>query len=349
MRHHDRRPGQSVLSVITAWSLLAAALLPFASQADEWGPDDVLDRDFKLMMQWFGGRYDNQEQVYFEENQNLDENLRHERIHHIFFPVDIPDVPGTNFYVQQYLNDDPESIYRQRIYAFEPDYTRQAVRLTIYTPKDVKALVNAHETPDKLTGLAPDDLDTRPGCQVYWEREGQQFMGSMVEGACDFVSERSGKRIIISDDLLLNDGEIWIRDVAVDADGNRIFGHPDNIHHKNNKAREFVCWGVISAEETGGDPVFVPDLRVHDQGGTAWFESEGENPVRVGIKIRNVRWPYGRNRDSLVLYAYRDGSDRAESYVWTSPDGTRIALNLRWMQASCTLDEDSWATRAALR
>ena len=173
-------------------------------------------------------------------------------------------------------------------------------------------------------------------------------MGSMVEGACDFVSERSGQRIIISDDLLLNDGEIWIRDVAVDEQGNRIFGHPDNVHHKNFKAREFTCWGVISSSETGGEPVFVPDLRVHDQGGTATFASGGDEAVEVRIKMRNVRWPYGRNRDSLVLYAYRGDSERAESYAWTAPDASRIAVNLRWMQASCTRDTDSWVTRAAL-
>ena len=44
----------------------------------------VLDKDFRTMMAWFPGVYDNQEQVYFEAEQEVDEALRHERIHHVF-------------------------------------------------------------------------------------------------------------------------------------------------------------------------------------------------------------------------------------------------------------------------
>ena len=53
--------------------------------------------------------------------------------------------------------------------------------------------------------------------------------------------------------------------------------------------------------------------------------------------MRNVRWPYGNNRPSLVLYAYRPDKDRAVSYAWADPSAQRIGINLRWMQASCTL------------
>jgi len=68
-----------------------------------------------------------------------------------------------------------------------------------------------------------------------------------------------------------------------------------------------------------------------------WLESEEQPPEKVGIKMRNVRWPYGNNRPSLVLYAYRPDEDRAVSYAWADPSAQRIGINLRWMQASCTL------------
>ena len=50
----------------------------------------ALEKDFHAMMAWFTGVYDNQEQVYFEQEQEVDEALRHERIHHVFEPVDLP-------------------------------------------------------------------------------------------------------------------------------------------------------------------------------------------------------------------------------------------------------------------
>ena len=86
-----------------------------------------------------------------------------------------------------------------------------------------------------------------------------------------------------------------------------------------------------------GEWTFRRGLEIHDQGGMVWLETEEEAPQQVGIKMRNVRWPYGNNRPSLVLYAYRPDEDRAVSYAWADPSAQRIGINLRWMQASCTL------------
>lgn len=316
-------------------TVLLLMLTPVAASAQ----NGVLDRDFKTMMEWFPGRYDNQEQVYFEEELNAPEDERHERIHHIFFPVDLEAFPGETFYIQQYQNDDPSDIYRQRIYSFEPDYEENAIRLTIYTPKNPEALIDAHLDTSKLDGLTLEDTVTRPGCEVFWKRQAAQFFGYMKDGACSFVSSRSGKKIIINDDLYLSQDEIWISDRAVDEDGAYVFGNKAGIPHKNRKAREFSCWVSVKKKRGDNDWSFDSGLTVHDQGGWAWVETDERRPQRVGIKIRNVVWPEGRNRNSLVLYAYRDGEPRAASYAWTSPDGDRLAVNLRWMQASCTLSE----------
>lgn len=326
--------------IIATLATIGVTLASAPAIAQPASPDPVLDRDFTTMMAWFPGRYDNMEQVYFEGEQGTPDDERHERIHHIFYPIALDSFPGETFYIQQYQNDDPTDIYRQRIYSFEPDYEEGAIRLTIYTPTNTDALVDAHLDPSKLDGLTPEDTQMRPGCEVFWKRQANQFIGYMKDGACSFVSQRSGKKIIINDDLYLSQAEIGISDRAVDEDGNYVFGNKAGIPHKNRKAREFKCW--VSVKKRAGDNEwsFDPNLIVHDQGGTAWVTTDERRPQKVGVKIRNVVWPSGRNRNSLVLYAYRDGDDRAVSYAWTEPEGKRIAVNLRWMQASCTLSDD---------
>ena len=295
----------------------------------------VLDKDFRTMMQWFPGVYDNQEQVYFEAEQEVDEALRHERIHHVFEPVDLPAFGEHVFYVQQHLNDDPAEIYRQRIYTFQPDYDEGAVRLTIHIPNDVASLVDAHLDPTKLTGLLPEQTRVLPGCDVFWRRQDNHFVGYMRPNACSYVSSESGKRIIFNDDLLLTENALWISDRAEDEEGNRVFGHPTGVPHKNRKARRFECW--MTAMQRDGEWTFLRDLEIYDQGGMVWLETEEQPPEKVGIKMRTVRWPYGNNRPSLVLYAYRPDEDRAGSCAWADPSAQRIGINLRWMQASCTL------------
>jgi len=295
----------------------------------------VLDKDLRAMMVWFPGVYDNQEQVYFEREQEVDEALRHERIHHVSEPVDPAAFGEHVFYVQQQLNDDPAQVYRQRIYAFRPDYDEGAIRLTIHIPNDVASLVDAHLDPTKLTGLLPEQTRVMPGCDAFWRRQANHFVGYMQPNACSYVSSKSGKRTIFNDDLLLTEEALWISDRAQDEEGNRVFGLPTGMPHKNRKARGFECW--MTAMQRDGTWTLRRGLEIYDPGGMVWLETEEQPPEKVGIKMGNVRWPHGNDRPSPILYPYRPNEDRAISYAWADPSAQRIGINLRWMQASCTL------------
>lgn len=100
------------------------------------------------------------------------------------------------------------------------------------------------------------------------------------------------------------------------------------------RARPFTCWA--SPRKADGSYAFYNNLVLHDQGGRVWIEATPDHP-RVGLKLRNVKWPTGVNRDSMALYTYQ-GSDEEYSpaYVWANPEAERLAINTRWLQASCT-------------
>jgi hypothetical protein len=103
------------------------------------------------------------------------------------------------------------------------------------------------------------------------------------------------------------------------------------------RARPFTCW-VSTKRPTGEGWFFKPGVRLHDQGGRARVTSDDTAPVEATIRMRNVVWPSGPNRPSLVLYVHQNDPDRAVSYSWADPGAKRIGINLRWMQASCSLD-----------
>lgn len=108
------------------------------------------------------------------------------------------------------------------------------------------------------------------------------------------------------------------------------------------RARTATCWGSslksTRKPDGGEDWTFEAGLKLHDQGGRVAFGgAEGSRPVV--LRMRNVVWPSGRNRPSLVLYVHApDDPERAVSYSWADPEAQRIGINLRWMQASCTVD-----------
>ena len=53
--------------------ILLIALMPLEAMADD---SAILDKDFALMMTWLPGIYDNQEQVYFEDEQDVADTLQ---------------------------------------------------------------------------------------------------------------------------------------------------------------------------------------------------------------------------------------------------------------------------------
>jgi hypothetical protein len=106
------------------------------------------------------------------------------------------------------------------------------------------------------------------------------------------------------------------------------------------RARAFKCWASIprkAPKDGKPDWWFKPGLMLHDRGGRVVAETDEAVPQRFTLRMRNVVWPTGNNAPSLVLYVHGDDPDHAISYSWADPGATRIGINLRTMQGSCTL------------
>ena len=332
--------------------LIVAGLVALASVGPVWGQATqagVLQQDFALFLRWFEGRFDNDRQVFFQEDLGVAEENRHERIHSIFAPVDLPAFGEHVFYVEQYLDGDPTRIYRQRLYVMSVDEARNAIRLRIHIPTNPTPLVGAHRDPSLLATLTPADTTVYEGCDVFWRRQENQFIGSMDEGACRIVSSRSGRTLVVSDDLVLTEDAIWIHDRAVDEAGAYVYGNRAGVPHQLRRARGFSCWTAVLRGAEHGDSgagaapsawFFQREQWIHDQGGELTITTD-ETPARqVTLRLRRVEWPFGTNRPSLTLYVLEEGNERPVSYAWGEYDAERLGINLRWLQASCTYDPE---------
>lgn len=110
------------------------------------------------------------------------------------------------------------------------------------------------------------------------------------------------------------------------------------------RAREVTCWGTAPKAQKKADGsedwYFIPGLKMHDQGGRVRFGGGTSGAPEVILRMRNVIWASGTNRPSIVLYVHTPAEpERAVSYVWGDPDVERLGINLRWMQASCTISK----------
>lgn len=245
----------------------------------------TLERDYREFLDILPGLYDNQEQVYFDDNLEVDPGERHKRGTHI---VTLTDNGGLN------VPDSPMQFDKPSI--------------SFNTPNGERTPATVTPTRDAIA------LTIGEGCRFIIRRDNAQFSGTGA-GSC------IGETMSLSPEAL------------------QISANIDSLSAGHfRRARLFKCW--ISPRKSDGSYGFYNDVILHDQGGRAWLS--GNDHPRVGVQMRNVVWPTGRNRPSLVLYAYRgEDEDKAVSYTWTGPDVDRLAINLRWMQASCTLDDET--------
>jgi hypothetical protein len=119
---------------------------------------------------------------------------------------------------------------------------------------------------------------------------------------------------------------------------------PDGRSLDLQRARPFVCWVAVrkAVKKVDGseDWAFERGVRLHDRGGRATVATQEAQPQSVTIRMRNVEWREGPNQPSLVLYMHRADPERAEGYAWADPGARRVGVNLRFAQASCTLDPE---------
>jgi hypothetical protein len=337
---------RTVSALLCALMLVVAGAPARAQTQTGVSQQGALQRDLALFLSWFEGRFDNELQVFFEPDLNTPENARHDRIHSSFRRVDLPSFGAHVFYIEQFGDGDPGNIYRQRLYTISPDYPANAIRLDIRTPVDAEALRGAHRNPALIEGLTPEaTISLHDGCAVYWRRQENQFIGQTRRGACRIQSRRSGRTIIVEDDLVLTEHAIWIQDRATDTRGRYVYGNRAGVAHQLRRVRPFECWiavlrgarhGDLGENAAAQDWHFQRGVLLHDQGGVATVSTDESPARRITLKLRRVEWPSGANRPSLTLYVMEQGSERAVSYVWGEYDAERLGINLRWLQASCT-------------
>jgi len=302
--------------------------------------NNTLDADMARMMTWFTGEFDNHEQVWQQEVDGLKEAELHEHIHHIFKPVNAPNIGDTVFFVKQYMDGDYENVYRQRLYKFHKNVEENAIQLTIYSYLDESKYRYGDQTPDMFENISESELKTTAGCEVYWRYNGEYFDGVMKENACFFFSQRSGKKITITDTLRLTDSEIWIGDKAYDEAGNKVFGR--EVQHKNRKVRYFSGWmGMAKSKVIEGaaekDWFFDSKLRIHNEGQIVPLKDKAGDNTGYSIQLAQLTYQ-NTTHPILKLGLIEDATGKTVTYIWSETKTNNLGMNLRWFQAGITAE-----------
>lgn len=310
-------------------SLLA---LPTIAHADDAA--DPFARDIKILTSWFEGQFDNEEQNWYE-NDPRSATPKDDRIiavHTMHRRVDLPEFADHVFYVEEYINDDPKQISRQRFVIFSSDIKEGAIRMQQGFFKDSKKLAGAYSAPEKLKGLTKEDVFFLSECDVFWKREASQFKGSMKPKACVF-GEGAERRYSVHD-LVLSEQKYWRVDTTFLVSNDSLHrGYPRDRPVQMRRALPFNC--EVHFYGDAGNGQIEKGLKSHSEGGlfTVSRKSDGK---AFDFLIREKEYPYYETRPDFMYFSIRNaGEYRSIAFSVNDPDARTFGIRTKEVGAFC--------------
>ncbi len=315
-----------LIHLICVGSLISQKLDPYA-------------RDLVQIIEFYTGVFDNDSQIWFENRRGYPgtEEDKHQRLHAIHTRIHIPSIGDNVFYVEEYIDNDPENIIRQRIVNFKSDIEAGGIVMQVYFLKNPKELRHAYLDIAKLEALSLDDMFGLDGCDVIFKREGDQFFGQMGSKTCQFGKEDK-KRYSVHN-IHLSASKYWRTDQTYLVATDQIYsGHKNSEPHKMRKANFYNC--DISFTEKGyydpsGNDKKYSDLNVHTQGGSVTVHNPIQDKMYT-LQLREKEYPYyATGSDFFMMRFIEKDAKRSEVIITAEPGVEKISFSLGWSSAAC--------------
>ncbi len=298
---------------------------------------DPFSRDLVLMSKWFEGSFDNDSQRWFEEDRRWqgEQKDKHRRNHAKHLRITNSSIGEHVFYVEEYADDDPDQVWRQRIVSLQSEPAR-GIQMKLFFIKDAKAFIG--KDAKQVAAMVDErNLTNVPSCDVWFRREGEQFEGQMDGQKC--VLGEGEKRRYSQHDIVLSENQYWRIDKTwLFSNGKMYQGETSNEPIKMRRASMYECkvsMPFISYAEPHKNDVSLSGLIVHNQGGTAKFTDPKTNK-EFELQLREKQYPYYKEGSDFFLMRLKEVSAKySAALVTTAPNPDKLSVNVGNMAASC--------------
>lgn len=318
------------------WLALMGALM-LAAPAQAHTKAD-LNAQLKLLMEWWPGRYDNNEQIVRQSGGGLsaatDKPMY--RLHTVFKRVNMPELGENVLYVEEWKNNNPTDIARIRLYSLSVNEKEGAIAVKFYTPLDTKPLVGAYNDLARVEKLKLKDLRAfRDVCDVHLNWEGGQFRGGMKEKSCNVAEDKEWFQY----QLIVGERHYWARDRRFSyAEPGKVTWEmaPGSNYawFEQTKARMMACEVLADPNGDMTKTTKLTDIELHDQGGEADIKWPDGRDLAFVIHTRAFTSPPDRE---FPLFRIHDKKNMTVpiAYAYAVDDAERYGLNLGWFYIRC--------------
>lgn len=331
--------------------LTAATFLASSTIAQAQAVEDYNKRDLGYFEEWFEGEWDNDEQTYFQGDRRwlLDEKLRHQHVRVIHKRVDLPIFGDRVFYVEHYVDNDPEKIVRQELAVITSNPKEHTWTQDVYTLNNPNPYRKGYWNLDKFKNLQMGDVKKQEGCSIIWRRETGQYEGKTEGNSCRTKVGSKDARLVRT--MAVSETRQSFTDRAFDPkNGKLVMGHVTEDAFELRKITEYYSCtmrfmegfydkeGHRAANYKDGEDQLEGPFVVPSHGGEFSAVRKKDGLTYSG-RIRNREYPYyPRGTDFTVLQARMvEANGETNQFAWSVIDagGGGIVLALGWLTYNC--------------
>lgn len=308
--------------------LAAIAAVTFSIESGAQAVSDPSARDLQRIVTWFEGEFDNEEQVWFENDPRssvpLDE--RHGPLHVSRWRVRLPAFGEYVFYVEEYTDDNPGKLSSRYLVAFES--AREAgIRMRTWFLTDSKGNPGGPPDLSAIEQLTRDDVvGLGSGCDVLWGLHGDQYLGSVQPRACVFGKEPELRYAQL--ELGLSASKFWRVDRTFLLKSNLLQkGHATSVPYKLTRAKKFSC-------DIRMDDQSFNDREMLSQGGTIVLTRKADGKDYV-FRIREKEHPYQNENSDFILLSVGRPNERYLAFSVHDRDSALIGVHAAWATITC--------------
>jgi hypothetical protein len=283
----------------------------------------TLNADLQQFLDWFTGEFDNYQQYILESKSKIENP--HMWTHHIFEPINMPQLGKNIFHVTQYRDGNPELVYRRRFYRFSYSEESQAILLEIfdYPNSDTQRFKN-------LQQIKLEQLKYFPDCIIHWKRtkNGKAFIGNPPRGFCIFTSKYDKKELTVKETLRLSSDEFQIATAAYDNNKKLIWGREKLEPYKNYKCHYYIGWAIIK-EGRNKLPLGFAKLIIKDSGEPILLHN---SQINTGYSLQLTRESY-RGGLKYLKFNIKNINNNNSSFVIGDIDSKRLGIENNYIKA----------------
>jgi CpeT/CpcT family (DUF1001) len=206
-----------------------AASLMACSSGKKTKPDQL---GMAQIIRWLPGTYNNTAQRDADIKAG---KAPHDALAVAIVPIDSPIMGAHAFYFQEMAADDPRRVMVQEILTFEMT-DKGSIKESIAAFVEPRRWRDANLNPDVLTALVPDDLTQLSGCDLFWTRVPDGFVGANEPLRCHTASQSSEAAARTDLRAELSATELSLSERSYDASGQLTAGRADEPFYRLHKS-----------------------------------------------------------------------------------------------------------------